>query len=730
MLAVRTVRLAPTLALFTLAGCSSTPTPATDASPADVAADLAQDVPAAPDVPVGPARAVFDLAADTSASEHFYDRPWPSDLRLLPDNSPDFRGFPSPPRASLVTNVLEGARDRKRFPVLAVGYFRFTAPLASRSPDAVIPADIASPVLLIDVDPASPERGRLLPTVAVALPSDNYLPDYTLAVAARPGFVMHPGRRYAYVVRSSLRDASGAELLPSDAITALRRGEAPAGARGADALALYRPLFETLQTLRVDPATVVAATVFTTATAVADLADLGRRVVDRYDVPIDGLRLAPGDSPSTHPRFCVLQGTMSFPQFQTGQPPFDTEGLFRLDSDGMPTPVTYTTPANYGRVPITLTLPRQPMPAGGYPLVQYFHGSGGVSTANIDRGLWTPVSPTHPCAPGTITMYRGTMGCNALGEGPSHVLAARGIATAGSALPVNPERLPGASTLAYLNFGNLKAMRDTFRQGVLEQRLYLEALGRLRIPADLMAQCTGATLPTGVTEARFDTSRLIAMGQSMGGMYTNLLAATEPQFRAAIPTGAGGFWSYMLLTTEAVMGIAGALRPLLMTENATTFMHPSLATLEYAWEPIEPVLYMPHLAREPLPGHPVRSIYEPVGLGDSYFSSNVYDAMALAYGHPMAGREVWPTMQPALALSGLSGILPYPVRNNRMGPGMTPYTGVIVQYAGDGVFDPHSIYTQLDAVKYQYSCFARTFIDTGVGTVFDPTGRAADAPCQ
>ena len=36
------------------------------------------------------------------------------------------------------------------------------------------------------------------------------------------------------------------------------------------------------------------------------------------------------------------------------------------------------------------------------------------------------------------------------GLGPAHVLAAHGFATVGSALPVNPERLPGAGETAYL----------------------------------------------------------------------------------------------------------------------------------------------------------------------------------------------------------------------------------------------------------------------------------------
>ena len=62
----------------------------------------------------------------------------------------------------------------------------------------------------------------------------------------------------------------------------------------------------------------------------------------------------------------------------------------------------------------------------------------------------------------------------------------------------------------------------------------------------------------------------------------------------------------------------------------------------------------------------------------------------------------------------------YDVTNN-LQSGTTDYTGVVVQYEGDGVYDPHAIYTQLDAVKHQYSCFLATMKATGVATVVDPT---------
>jgi hypothetical protein len=85
-------------------------------------------------------------------------------------------------------------------------------------------------------------------------------------------------------------------------------------------------------------------------------------------------------------------------------------------------------------------------------------------------------------------------------------------------------------------------------------------------------------------------------------------------------------------------------------------------------------------------------------------------------------------MQPALALSGLDGILPFPVTQNRTSANQTPYTGVVEQFLGDGIELPHSIYRQLPAVKYQYRCFVDGWLKSGVATVSAPAAQDAACP--
>ena len=674
--------------------------------------------PGAPGVTV-----LFDASADLRSPDHFFDFPWPSDLRLSSSGTPDLTGLPNPTGSAVLAGLRQIAEQRTGYPSVPVAWFRFTADLAPHVATDTIAAAASSPVLLLNVDPSSPARGTLLPTIAETLIPDSYVPASVLAVGVRPGIVLEPRTQYAFLVMTSANDATGK---PLGVAPALAQAIGGAGG-GTDAVAkLYAVLPAALGKAGLDASKVAAATVFTTGDVVDDLFQMSTKVLAANTVTVGAVAV---DSHvlDTSDRFCELQATVTYPQFQAGfaSPPYDTGGLFKLDASGAPIKQGDLT------VPVTLTLPKQAMPAGGFPLIVYFHGTGGTSTAIADRGVWRPETDTASCPLGdALDTWNGVSGCNTPGQGPGWVMAARGFAMAASALPLNPQRWPAGqnSTLPeYIDINNVAATRDDFRQGVIEQRLFIDALGRLSIAPSVVAACTGLSLPAGETAYHFRADPVMSQGQSMGAMYANMTSAVEPRIKAVVPTGSGGYWSWFILQTQFIPNIKGELGLLLGIHAAFTHLHPAMHVVQMALEPVDPIVFMPRLGREPLPGHPVRPVYEPHGDGDSYFPTAVQDACAMSYGHKQAGTQVWPTMQQALALEGLQGMLAYPVAGDVTSSLGTKRTGVVVQYKGDGVYDPHAIYSQLDAVKYQYGCFFQTFLQTGVATVPAPADYAV--PC-
>ncbi len=656
--------------------------------------DAATGTPPGPSGPMF----VFDPEADLTNPENFYQLPYPNDLRLDAEGRPDLRGFPNPAQAPPVVGLVANASQNLGFSVIPVAHFRFTLPLSPRDPETVL-AGPSEPFALVDVDPDSPDRGKRIPVVVQTHQPDPYTPEHVVSIAPRPGFVLRPATTYAALVTTA---ATGDDGKPAAQNPVFQRVLDGAGQTENEkrAAAVYAPLREALASAGQPTAGIAAATVFTTGDVVTDLARIGDSVLAAHDVTIDGLAF---DAMEVHPELCVLRGSVSLPQFQGGTPPFDTDGRLVFDAAGVP--VQQRTEV----APVAVTIPRTTMPAAGYPLVINVHGSGGFSIAMVrpvgDDGLpGTPIGPAFP-------------------------IASKGIAMAGFAMPLNPERFPGAAEDEYLNVENFAAMRDTFRQGALEARLFVEAISKLSIPPALLSACSGAALPGGATAFRFDPAKLAITGQSMGGMYTNMIGATEPLLGAAVPTGAGGHWTYFIRQTQLRDGqIPGFLVLVLGTSVVPTFMHPALSIGAAGLEPADPIVYMPRLARQPLPGHPVRPIYEPVGKDDSYFPTSVYDAVVLAYGHHQAGDSAWPGMQTALELAGLGGVLPFPVAENMTSEAGGSYTGAAVQFVADGPYDPHAIYSHRDDVKRQYACFWDSFMKTGQAVIVAPTTDWA-APC-
>lgn len=659
--------------------------------------------------PVAGTAAVFDLDAHLAVPDSFYDVPYPSDLRLDTTGRASHAGFPIKAGNRVIRSVIAAADERRLWPITPFAYFRFDAPLAERQVDDWIEARPDAAVLLIGIEAGSRDYGRLLPTVASTPPADAYTPENLLAVAAPPGILVAPSSTYAFVILRSLGDRDGALLGVPEAFARLRAGLVPDGREGERAAEIYAPLWPALRQAGVSIADVAAATVFSTEDAVADLEALSDGLRLHTPVSIENLHVD-ADGGAEHDRFCELHGEARMPIFQRGDPPYNNEGRFALGDDGLPSVQREEV------VPLTITLPRSPMPDGGYPLVLYFHGTDGFFDQVVNRGpVLEPGGERQP------------------GKGPAYVLAPHGFATFGAALPLNSDRYTGPagpSERPYLNLNNLGAYQDTFRQMAIEQRLLLDALAEIEIEPAVVEECGLGAPPAGHTGFTLNTSRVYAMGQSLGGQITNMVGALEPRVAGVVPTGSGGYWSLTTTTAEFSPGVdAGPLVALLLgIPPIRDHLHPAMQLVQSVFEPAEPLVFAARLARDPLPGHPARSIYQPVGIDDPGFPMPVYAAMALAGGTQQAGADLHPSLRRALALDRLDGILAYEVTGNGRSRNGETFTGVVVEYPSDGIVDGHQIFAQLDEVKYQYGCFLRSLVDGGPGVVPRPAPLGSECP--
>lgn len=613
-------------------------------------------------------KTVYYSLADTKTE--YWNFPFPSDQRLA-DGAPDITGFPNPRNVPILSSLLSNVPERRDWPAMSTGYFRFTAPIPPRDLDVVM---LAGPAYLLDIDPDSPERGKLKPVVAKTLTKDLYAASDMLAVAPRPGIVMRPATQYAYVLAT--------EIAP--------------GFSRPSGFTIDATLGAALDVAGIDRDDVLVATVFTTGDEVARIRTRSEAIRAAYDPELTNVALVDGD---TYSGFCRISAQITLPQFQVGEAPFNTDGKFVIDANDIPQKQGETT------IPVVITLPKRAMPAGGWPLYHFFHGSGGRSSGIVDLG-YSPVPSDMPEP----------------GKGPGYVVALQGMAAASGAMPINPERVPSAKDYDYLNINNLAALPYTFTQGVFEQRLLLDALLNVRIPDTVLSGCTGITSPNG--EHFFDPQKLTAGGQSMGGMYTNLITPVEARYGAIIPTGAGGLWNLMILESSLIPGARNILGTALgVDDEQLSFVHPAFNALSLSWESAEPIAAMARISRYPLPGLSPRHIYEPVSPDDENFPIPVYDAAALAYGNKQAGAQIWPSMQDALSVDGLGGVVDYPVKGNVDGR-----TQVVVQFEGDGIISSHYLYRQIEAVKHQYSCFLATYVRDGVPTVPAPNVLAHPCP--
>jgi hypothetical protein len=569
--------------------------------------------------PIGAAPSVFAIyvvpaSLDALAEETFFDHPWPSDLRIE-NGSPRFKGFYNPKPLPILASYIDAMNGLvDGFSPAGAGYLRFTGAIDAGTLPAT-PKDAQNPaasVQLIDVDPSSPEHGtrKLISISFHAQRGLYYLPD-TLAFIPTPGFPLRPHTRYALVVTDALHAEDGTPVGQSETVAMLVGAKPPNAGTQAANNALAEPVGE-IQEAGVARAHIVHLAMFTTADPTKELIAVRDGVAKTSDPPTAEAGMwKVGTSNATYTEYQGRYGPS--PNYQAGALPFiqlGDGGQFVL-MNGLPVVQSVSD------LRFSLTVPSAnacPMPASGYPIVLYAHGTGGDWQSYLNDGTGQSLAARCLATMGVDQIFQGT----------------------------RPGSVPGATEaqigLTFYNFQNPIAARTNGRQAAIDevQRARLFTESHLVVPASVST--TGADI-------LFDATKLMFFGHSQGGLNGPLFTAVDPTARGGVFSGAGALITMGLLEkTEPPPSVSILLRTLLGFDASNSaeldIFHPCMSLVQSLTDVVDPIHYARLLALEPRAGFAPKSVYmtegiNPDGGGDSYAPPAGIEAHAISIGLPL-----------------------------------------------------------------------------------------------
>ncbi|MCA9491902.1 MAG: hypothetical protein KC621_18345, partial [Myxococcales bacterium] len=312
---------------------------------------LACTAPTSDPPPDGP-EARFDLRPSAA----LFDAPFPS-LHRQEAGGLRADDWPNPSNVPWVASLVDASREVDGAGTTSGVMFSFREPVTLREVDPASSLLPDAPAFLVALD-----DGERVPIDLYQDPTGGpYGAANLVTLLPLQGVPLRPHTLYAAVLRTDL--GLDAPLGVPEDLQRLRRHERPAGV-SSDVAAAYSAALELIG----DDVPVAALAVFATADPTADFLDF-----------VEDARARPAPTPlspltwlETHDAFCVYETTVEMPSYQSGEPPFLTEGgTWRRDEQGHPV-VQRTELAR-----LFVTLPRSPMPAGGWPVAFMVRTGGG-----------------------------------------------------------------------------------------------------------------------------------------------------------------------------------------------------------------------------------------------------------------------------------------------------------------------------------------------------------------
>jgi len=559
-----------------------------------------------PPVEQGPVRAYFEVPGAEEALElDFFRLPFPNDARRNQAGRLNLEGFPTPGSALLGFDAVQRyvdatEADDRGWGTSPTVVFRFSGGLDLDS------MQDEGRVNWIDITPDTEQYGTSVGWEWLASGGrSKYICENRLMIKRPSAFPLVPGHVYAVYVTRGLRDQWDGEVEPSPNFVSMLADAQPDDPALTDAHASFAPFRDYLEAEGLEPDSILTASVLTIADTREPMAELAAAVAAadpptatnwvRCDSGVaspcpvadpDGVRSC-GAPTSDYVEYHAL---VELPIFQTGEPPYLTEG------GGIETGA----PVRTEEVCLALTVPTGEMPEAGWPLVVFAHGTGGDFRDHVRSEV------------------AGALARASLTDGTPVGMAVLGIDQVSHAnrrgdSEESPENL-------FFNFTNPAAIRGNPLQGAADQL----ALARLAESLDVTVE--GARI-------LIDPNALSFFGHSQGSTEGSLMLPYGPAYKAAVLSGNGASLRDSLLTKTQPVNIK-AVMPLLLsdtdllTENAA--YHPVLSLLQGWIDPADPINFAGVLVREPVVDGERRHIFQTYGLGDTYSPGATMAAFALA----------------------------------------------------------------------------------------------------
>lgn len=512
----------------------------------------------APDVPE------FSLRFDDPQEDlpDFGAHPWPSDALKRPSGRLRLDHFPNPTESSTLEDYLRViSQETSAYAVSAAGYLAFSQPVdaASLPVDAQASMQADSSVSLINIDPDSPNRGRRIPLrLRASEQAGLHLPENHLIALPVYGSGMRSDTTYALVLSPSVQATSGSGLkLHPRLSNALSKN--CEDSVSAELFAAFEPLRRYIDDDLLSEADIAGATVYTTQPVVQEIREIGAAARIQPAPEVKNWAFEGGDG-STY----RLRAEIDLPSFQRGERPYRAQGDgggFARDGDG------HLAVDHEERTRIGIAFPQSgTMPAKGWPVVLYSHGTGGDYSSAFSQSV-------------------------------AGNLARQGIAVIGYDQTLHGPRDPTGSDpeLTFFNLFNPIAARDNLRQGTADLVVMTNLIEALRIPP---AQTAGRG------EIYFDASHIAFVGHSQGALVGAPFAAVDERIKGHVFSGLGAVLTVTLLERKDERDFEALLRTLIGYPAGAQLddMDPVLNLIQTFIEPADPIAYAASYLTDPPQG--------------------------------------------------------------------------------------------------------------------------------